>query len=116
MCSSDLDTFDETGKSLRPLATPIQVLLRGRGEEAKHSGCIRTILLNQVLRVHHILFGFGHFLKPSDRDLAAALPATNSLLPFLYLIGEEIAVFWAFVYLFANHSLSEKVCERLIHI
>ena len=49
------------------------------------------------------------------RATLAALPAKNPLSPFLYLIGEEITVLRALVYLFTNHPLSQKVCEGLIN-
>jgi hypothetical protein len=54
---------EKTGGPFHSLVAPIQILLGGRSEKAKHPGGIRTIFLNQVFWVHHISLRFGHLLE-----------------------------------------------------
>jgi hypothetical protein len=101
------DPAEKPGRSFYALVAPIQIPLRRGSEKAKHPRCIRAIFLDQVFRIHHVLFGFGHLLEFADGDLATALPAAELPSPFPHLFREEITISGALIYLFANHPLCQ---------
>jgi len=92
------------------LIAPLQVLFRWGGEETEEPGRVGAVAFDQIVGIHHILQGFGHFFRLADNDLLLAVDAP----PLLYLVGIEKSVGPAFHRFLADHALGEEIGERLV--